>query len=321
MSWLTDLVNKVKKPGVRNTGTEQTPLNLGNYYSTGAKLPAAWAGAISIDSDPNAPIQTQKSTGMGGIYPNYQNTGVLGESITSAPAQTAPKVSPFLDTVKNKISSLNNIYYQMYGDTEAVTKEQANQLQTDYNANLDELNQGYAKSAEQLGRAYGARGIQDSSYFRTAQDEAGDIYSKSQADLTGQFQSGQARLGQASLNQRNRIDAARNQFNNLDLNQLDEAGLQDLSTQLDTAIADANATRSNFRTQGEYANELNKITPLRQQGTAQLSQKLQTLVTSSAPIFAKKQIAMGLIRAAQLNDPQAESYWRSYFDNLLTGKA
>jgi hypothetical protein len=306
VSWLTDLVNKAKKPGVR--------------------LPSN-AGALSLVGNAGLTGLQAVSSIVDGFKP--KPGGVLGASTTSSNApqaggqtggQTAPAPN-YLNDVQSRISKLNSLYTNLYGATDAITNEQAGKLQTDYTQNLDELNTGYAKNAEQTQRVFGARGAQDSSYYQNAQDEAGSIYNKSIGDLTQSYTSGQAKLGETATAQKARLDAARNQYSNLDLTKMSDQDLANLSTQLDSAINSVNESQASYKTEGQFANDLNSISPIKQQGTQQLASKLQTLVTSSAPIFAKKQIAMGLIRAAQLNDPKAESYWTSFFDNLLKQKA
>jgi hypothetical protein len=237
------------------------------------------------------------------------------------PQQVDPSAQ-LRDDIGNKIRNIQSVYDAMNRNVDAITNERAGQYQQNYAQQTNDLNNSYKQTANQLGGAYGARGLGDSSYYGNAQTDAGNTYQQNLNSINQNQQQTLGQLGQFAQSQHASLQNGNNQYADI-LNHLgdyDVAGLQGLQPQLQTAYGNLQAQSAGFGTNQSFLDGLNKIAPVANQGTSQLAQQLQSLVTSGAPKFAKSQIAQGLIKQAQLQDPGAVSYWNNYYQQLLNGQ-
>jgi hypothetical protein len=170
---------------------------------------------------------------------------------------------------------------------------------------------------------YGARGLSDSSYIGDALNQNNQIYNRSFDDVGSQYNQKLGQLGQFASGQKG---ALTNQLNNTqqyidslgqNIGDLSVADLTGADQTLGQQVNSAQSSASNYMTNPQLLAELNKVTPINNAGTAQLASRLQALVTSSAPIFAKRQIAQGLVSASGLQDENAKGYWQSEFEKML----
>ncbi len=225
--------------------------------------------------------------------------------------------SPDYSEVKSRLSSLQNLYSQLFGDVDKTTLDRRSQLDQNYGQQQGQLNEDYAKTSQQLPYAYASRGLSNSSYFENAQNEAGQNYQEGLNSLNQGRDQNYAQLGQFASTQKARLGAGRDQLNQIDLSQYtNPTDLMNLRNQLDQQLGSLQQTRAGLQTSPEYIQGLNAITPTQQQGSAKLAQQLQTLGQSGASSYAKQQIFQGLLRSAGV-DPREEGYWRSYFQNLV----
>lgn len=229
----------------------------------------------------------------------------------------------YRDQFLSKLGTLNTAYNDLFGSVDNVVKDRASQLSQNYDQQLTDFNKAYQNNTGQLAGAYGARGLADSSYFQTAQNDSADTYNRTLDQLMKDRANSEAQLGQYAANSKANLSSALNQFNayKQNLPNYTAADLQGLLSQIDSALANVGVQKAGLGTNQDFINGLQKITPTQQQGTAQLASQLQQLVTSGAPRFAKKQIAQGLIKSAQLTDPNAVGYWNNYFEQLLNQQA
>lgn len=236
---------------------------------------------------------------------------------------TGTQVDPLAalrQTVQDKFKGLQGVFDSIYGDVDNLIREKTSQLNKTYDTQLTDMTKGFERGVGQNSMIYGARGLGDSSYLGDAQGQLKDSYDREVGSMTDARQGQLADLGRYGATQKAGFDAIRQQYQSAinNVGAMDEAGLQSLSGNIDGAVANANVQRAGMGTQGDFINKLNAVTPAQQQFTQQLATKLQNLITSSAPVYAKKQIAQGLIKGSVLDDANAQNYWGNYFNDLLS---
>lgn len=258
----------------------------------------------------------------GGAYTGGYRTGGYRTG-SGGTGRTVNPMDSLKSTVRDKFNILKSVFDGIYGDVDNLIKEKADALNKNYDSQLTDMNKSYERGVGQNSLIYGARGLGDSSYLGDAQGQLKDNYDRSVEDATNTRQAQLADLGRYGATTKAGFDAQRNTYQNAmnNLDSYDEAGLNALSGNLDNATTQAGVQRAGLGTQGQFINQLNSITPVQQQFSSNLATKLQNLITSSAPVYAKKQIAQGLIKASTLNDQNAQSQWTNYFENLLNGSA
>lgn len=303
---ITD-TNKVFRP--QNLGTGMSvfqPAANPQVYNPSAgsdsqmKQKAATDGQYSGETAPNPGTVSYGSGGGTGAAPTFDRNG-------------------FMAQLTKKWTDLGSVLNDLYGQIDTLTRDRADQLNQNYTTQENQLAKDYADVAGKTASAYAGRGLADSSYLGEAQDANMNTYNTTLSQLGQDKQSNYAALGRYNQEQKAGIDATRNQygqaFGNLD--SYDDQGLVDLGSNLDTSAASAATQRASLGTDSDYVKALNSVTPIQQQGSAQLQARLQNLVASTAPANAKRQIARGFIKTATLNDPAQADYWNTQFETLL----
>lgn len=262
---------------------------------------------------------------VSGLYNGLKSgdTNVLGVGTNSPNAVGGAAQDPYSDLrsqIQGKFNALNDVFSSLYGDIDNVVKDRVNQLNQNYDTQIGDVNKAYSKGAEQQANMYGARGLGSSSYATNAQQDLTDTYNQQLNDLNSGRQNNLSQLGQYAASTKAGFDTSKNAFGDAMSHLGDYSGdaLSSLLGQINSALTSAQQQRAGLGTNQQFIEGLNKITPVQQSFTNQLASKLQNLITSSAPVYAKKQIAQGLIRQANLNDQNAQSYWNDYFNKMLT---
>ena len=298
------------------TNKSSTPQVQGVSYE-----PGAYPGAMYYDQNSG---QTMYNNGSAWVpYGSAHETDpvTLGSSTygSSSYDPYAAQKSTLKSHIQDKFKTLQTVFDGLFGNIDKSYADKANELNTAYDKQNTDLADQFNNTLGQTNSMYAARGLSDSSYlgdkigqitadYTKGLDQIGQNRTTSMADLGRNLTTTKAGLNQ----QRNAYSDA---MNNLD--QYDVNGLSSLENQLGTAVGNAQTSAAGYMSNPEYVSRLASVAPAANAGTGALAAQLQSLVTSSAPIFAKKQIAQGLIRRAQLSDPNAQSYWGSYFQDLL----
>ena len=292
-----------------------------SYGKTWGKAPSV--NAIPID--PNAGVITvdtsgQRNEGTSGAYSGAYSGG-SGYGGTGGTSTNA--LAGLQQTVRDKFSNLQNVFNSLYADIDNTIKDKVGQLNTGYDQQVTDATNSYEKGVGQTGQIFGARNLGDSSYLSAAQDGISKDYQSEIGDLTSQRQSQLEELGRYGATQKAGFDATRNSLQSAydNMGGMDENALNPFAGTLDSTAANIGSQRANLGTQGDFINKLNAVTPAQQQFSNALATKLKNLTTSSAPMYAKKQIAQGLIKTATLNDPAAQDYWQNYFAQLMGPEA
>lgn len=313
IDWLANLARKtrVNVPLVDIKRTPGTGIPFIDFDSNNPKpAPKPQSGDQIAQTINQGPTAVQGWTDGGGYY-----TGGGGGGTTDS---TAALKSDIL----NKWNTLQSVFQGLFGDVDSNIRNRSGELSKDYDDQIGTLVKGYGTATGGTSSAYAARGLSDSSYLSDAQQQNTDIYDQSLKSLADDKTSKLAELGRFGESTKARYGAAKDSFGQSisRLDDYDEAGLGTLDSQLGGAIGDASAARAGLGSDQQYIEGLSKISPIQQQGTAQLAARLKTLVQSAAPAQAKKYIAQGLIKASSLNDANANAYWSNYFEQLLNGQ-
>jgi len=256
-------------------------------------------------------------------YGGYYSGGGGGGGGGGAYGATAPSedLTPYRNSVLDKIRGIQSVYDSLSGDVNRIAQERTGQLTQNYDNQFNNLNTAYGNNQNAQSNAYGARGLGSSSYYTDAQKQSQDIYNQNTQDILGAKNNDLASIGQFAASNKGQFSAAKNGYNDYinNIMNYDKSGLMSLQQQLGGAQSQVDAQRAGFGTQSDFINKLNGITPVINKGAETLAQNLQKLTTASAPQFAKDQIAQGLIKQAQLQDPNAQNYWQNYYQQLLSG--
>lgn len=231
-----------------------------------------------------------------------------------AEAKTSAK-----NDILSKFKTLQDVFNGLFGALDKNAEGETNKLYEQGNRAQDELLRGFGKYNDQTNMQYGARGAYDSSYRGQALDEGNQVYERSLQDVGTSLADGVAGVGKNTANAKLGYQSTLKNYEQA-INDVDQYGLGDLNnlqSSLDSTLLQGQQASNNYLQNPQAIDLLQGVSPIQQQGTAQLAAKLQNLITSSAPATAKKYIAQGLIKAGTLNDASAQSYWNSYFEDLL----
>lgn len=234
-----------------------------------------------------------------------------------------PDTTGLQDTARGLIQSIQNAYHSLQGTLNPVVQDKVNQYLQSYDTQQSDLNKQLGTATGQTQNIYGARGLQDSSFLGNALDENANIYNQNLTALNTDKTQKLGAIGQYAQGLNSSANAAADQYGQYlpNLGQYSASDLQSLNSSLQGSLPGIQAQVAGMGTNQDFLNTLNNYAPQANQGSSQLASKLQQLVTSSAPIFAKKQIASGLVKSANLQDANAQGYWNDYFSQLLNGQA
>lgn len=232
-------------------------------------------------------------------------------------------INPLRNQLTDAINKANGIYSGLYGKIDALAGDRVHQLQDTYNPQFSDLQSAFEKSQSQLPGAYAARGLGSSSYFDQALSDSAKTYQDQVNQLTQAQQGDLAKVGQFASTAKAGYQANQGMLGGI------HPGSYLTASSLQQVLGDVNNQIANLQgnvlpglgTNSEYLNQLNSISPYQQTGTQDLAKQLQSLVTSSAPYFAKNAIAQGLLKRNQVTDENSINYWSDYFQKLLSGQS
>ncbi len=265
------------------------------------------------------------------VAPNRQNAvlsaSASGDSMTGeddpfaayGQAGGAGVDAGYRNTLADKLRSIISAYDSLSGGVDTVANDAISNYQKQYGQQSDDLNNEYAKTTNQMAGIYGARGLADSSYYGNAQDEAKNTYNSNVQSLIDNRNQGLSTIGQQAATAKASYGAGRSQYSDIlsGLNNYDQSSLNSLGGQLPGAMAGIQQAQAGQGTQADFIRGIQGLPALQQQGGTQLQAQLQKLVGTGAPNMVKSQIAQGLINQAQLQDPNANSQWQNYWQQLI----
>mgnify|MGYP001014838761 CR=1 FL=1 len=247
-------------------------------------------------------------------------TAVGGGTTTYDPNTDPTALLSGRNTLREKIAALNNIYGSIYNDLNALTAEKRGSLESDYAQQYQTADKGYQSGLNTVSNNMASRGLADSSYSGQEQDQVTNTYKQDISNLDRAKQAQLAQIGQFYSQTLGGLQGAQNQYNQINPDAY--TTVNDINSRvsaLDEAMNSLAQQQAGLKTDSQYVKQLQGVAPAKSMTSDELSKQLQTLVTSSAPRFAKEQIAQGLIRRAQLQDEGAQAFWSDYFQKLLAG--
>lgn len=234
-----------------------------------------------------------------------------------------PDTTDLQNSVRNRIASIQNAYGALQGAISPVIQDKVNQYLQSYNQQQSDLNKAYGTTVGQTQSMFGARGLGDSSFQGNALDDDTSTYNTNLNALNQDKSQKLGAIGQYAQGLSSQAKSASDQYGSYlgNLGQYDASQLSSLDSQLAGALPGIQQQTAGMGTNQQFLDTLNQYAPAANQGASQLTAKLQQLASSQAPLFAKNQIAQGLVKSSQLSDPNAQSYYADYFTKLLNGQA
>ena len=268
--------------------------------------PGSGGGGLASDG-------TSTTTTSGSSY--YGGTAAAYDPNTDPSALLSGR-----QTLRDKIAALNNLYGSIYGDLQNLANTKRGELEKNYGEQYQAADKGYQAGLGQIQNVMSSRGITDSSYNAEAQGTAKDAYTQDISNLDRAKQADLAKVAQFYNSAYGGLQGGQQQLAAINPDQYGAVSdIQGAVGQLDQQAQSLGQQRANLMTDSQLAQQLQGVAPAKSMTSDELTKQLQTLVTSSAPRFAKEQIAQGLIKRAQLQDPNAEAFWSDYFQKLLVG--
>ena len=287
---------------------------------------------IAGKTNPGYTLGASTNTPSSPAQPTDTTTTATNLSNPAYGGGTGYNLNQYKNPVSDKISQLLAAYNSLNTNTDKSIQDQISRYNTSYDTQAKQLNDAFTNQQGQLSGAYAARGLGQSSFLGDAQGQAQNIYNTNIDQMTQGRNASLADIGRYGTQQHQSINDAIARYNDMagSLGQYDTAeasqsgagvaGLQNLNSQLGTALGSVNEQNAGLGTQADFIAKLQGIAPQANQGSNQLAEQLQKVVTSGAPTFAKNAIAQGLIKQAQLQDPNAQTYWNNYFQQQLSGQ-
>lgn len=329
MSTVLDFLNSLRGGGLKVNSTPKyiNPSGGGTNSPTHASSGVAntapnYINPLSAPSE-IAPITYNPS----GSYTDYSapsDYGYYGDPAVAYDPETDPaKRNPLIADLQSKWNTLQSVYNSLFGQVDNYAKDATKRITDAYDTQQNADVNNFNKTQNLTASMYAGRGLGDSSYLGDAQGQNAELFNQGLAQNAINRENQLAQIGQQVAGQKAQLTASKNAYAPY-INNLSQYGVSDLmglQGNLQQAIGNANTTAAGIGTNSDFINKLNAVTPLESQASSQLAAKLKNLTLSSAPAAAKKYVALGLIKANTLNDQNAQSYWQSYFDQLLNGQA
>jgi hypothetical protein len=286
----------ITNPNINYKGALNPPTPSNNYYTP----PISGGGSGDGSGSANYTDQSLYDPTQGGLY----NTS--GGSIA------------YQNNLADQLRSIISAYDSLSGGVDSVSNDAINQYNKQYDTQSNDLNNEFASASNQLSGQYGARGLADSSYYGNAQDEAKHTYDTNVQSLVDQRNQNLASIGQQAAAAKANYGGQKGQYSDIlnNIGNYDQSSLNSLGSSLPGALSDVNQAKAGQGTQAQFLQAIQGLPALQNNGGQQLQAQLQKLSTTGAPGFAKQQIAQGLISQAQLQDPNANTVWQNYFNQL-----
>lgn len=255
--------------------------------------------------------------GGGGFSGGGGSTGGGGAALPAYDPNTDPtRVQSARGEVQSRIDAANAVIGALFGQVDSLAANKATELNANYDQQGQALEKSYTTQTGQLQNIYSARNTANSSYYDNAQGEAAESFRSGQNQLATGRQNNLAEIGRFAATTKAGFEGSRPRVNLNDITTVEDA--LNLRNNLDQLIGNLSSQQAGLQTNSQYAQQVKGIAPVQQTGSNQLAAQLQKLTQSSAPNFAKAEIAKGYIKAAQLGGPEAEDYWLNYFNQMLT---
>lgn len=249
----------------------------------------------------------------GNYVPTYAGTYGSGGA-------TQPDTTGLQNSIRSKISAIQNAYNSLQGNIQGYANDQTNQYMQNYDQQQKGLNDTYGQTASGIAGNFMGRGLQDSSLYGNAQQGAANTYNDNLTALNTNKQSSLAGIGQAVAQQLAGVKASQDQYNNYlpQIGSYNSNDLASLDATLSGVVPGIQSQAAGIGTNQGFINQLAQYAPQVNNGASQLQAQLQTLINSGVPKSAANTIGQGLINSTPGADP---AYYQDYFSKLLAGQA
>lgn len=215
--------------------------------------------------------------------------------------------------ISGRQQQANDLYGQLFGSIDALANDRRNSVQSQYGTAFQNNDQAYNQAVNSTDNIYGARGAYNSSYRENAQGDNKNAYNTSNQQLTDAENQNLGQIGQFVDQNKQAINASKPQY---DLSQYTDVNqLQSLYDQLGQHIQGLQGQQAGLKTNSQYMQDLNSVTPQASNLSSQLSSQLAKLAQSSAPNDAK--LAMVDAYITRNGQQGQKDYWQNYYMNLL----
>jgi hypothetical protein len=277
------------------------PSTYSNVYGYGQPAPSA-VGADTTN-DPNG-----GTTGGG--------TGTATQSLAGT-IYDPSAIAALKGHISDRQNQANDLYNQLFSSIDALAGDRRNSVQSQYGTAFQNNDQAYNQAVNSTDNIYGARGAYNSSYRENAQGDNKNAYNTSNQQLTDAENQNLGQIGQYVDTTKQSLNSSKPQY---DLNQYTDVNqLQSLYDQLGQHIQGLQGQQAGLKTNSQYMQDLNSVTPQASNLSSQLSSQLAKLAQSSAPNDAK--LAMVDAYITRNGQQGQKDYWQNYFMNLLNPQA
>lgn len=312
---------------VASTYSRSTPIAYVGRTSTPPKakvktLTAPGVVRVAPAVDPSRAVVTS-----GLPSPTYYETGIQGGGDLSGggAGPSATDVAALEDarlSIRNRIDRANQIYNAIFGDIDEVVADRRTSLEKSFNRQYDDLASEQLRGVNQIGGAYAARGLSDSSYRINALDEAAAEYGKIRQDVSDERRGKLAELGQYKSATEAGFRAGQDYLGRIgdmlptvtDLN-----SLLSLRSRLEERIGDLGSQRANLKTESQFIQGLGKL-GMATNRVGTLKDRLSVISNSDAPLTEKARIARGFISTSGVSDEEKRELLQ-FYNSLETSKA
>lgn len=229
-----------------------------------------------------------------------------------------PQLLNLRNDATNRIKSILSAYDGLFGGIDNTVRDKTNQLNESYDQQTTNLNKSFENTQGATGSAYAGRGLGQSSFLGDALGQNADVYNQNTQALVNDRNNSLADLGRYAATSKAQFGAGKDQYNSMlgQLGNYDASSLSALIPSLQQAYGNIQGQAAGLGTNQQFISGLNAISPVQNRGVDQLKSKLDNLINSGAPNFAKNQLANGVIKQAGIADPSQQNYWSNYWAQL-----
>lgn len=275
---------------------------------------------------PNDALAKLKANGTGGnvlgASTSVPTTGVYSSATNSGAATR--NVAPVQQEIRDRISRAQGIYNGLFGDTDSYLNDNRSRIDADTATQFDNADKAYQTTSQGLAQSYAGRGLGNSDYLTSAQNDAANEYQANRAAIAKGRDDAYAELGKYGQQQKSAFQSQLDALKGIDPSQLtndDYDTAVSLRSQLDQILADAGQSKASLQPNGTFANSLKQVSGGNTAILTQAKDRLAKLAQSSASDLVKGQIASGYINSNSGLSDDEKKQLQTYYGALSTTKA
>lgn len=233
---------------------------------------------------------------------------IYAQQLAQQRAQQEAQRGQLRGEIGGGIQNLQNVYSQLFGDVTGAATSQRQALEQRFGRETQALGEQFNEELPSIGKAYGARGIYDSSYRMDAEEKAQRQFQRQLQDLAAQREADAAKIGQYVAEQQARIQAEQDKLGTISgrLGQTQDINdLIQLRNQIEGQIADTRALRAGAMSQQQLMQRFQQLAPATDR-LSQLQGILTNIIQGAAPSALKRATAQQIIGSAGLSQQEQD---------------